>query len=171
MSLPKALEALEWREQQESRVHSVGRAGLFHASLPALTPGFSYPTPHPHPHDSQGPPAVKTQFWKAEGSDSPTNQTPYPHPQTLPGQCYQVISSKGTRTPQRSEREQRPLFLAAAAISIESPSRAGRSGSSGVSLTKLTSSLAGFAGPESSWGYFPTTAIVIATALINAVAH
>lgn len=155
MSLPKALAALEWREQQEPRVHSVGGGGLLHASLPALTPGFSYPAPHPPPHDSQGPPAVKTQFWKAEGSDSPTNQPPYPHPQTLPGQCYQVISSKGTRTPQRSEREQRPLFLAAAAISIESPSRAGRSGSSGVSLTKADLFLGGFRRPRIKLGLFP----------------
>ena len=138
--LPNALEALEEREQHEPRVFTPWEKLGFSTDQPS--PCLQVLMPHMIP---RGPPAIKTQFWKAEGSDSPTNQPPYPPPhsfQPLLGQCYLVILSNATRKPQRSERKQRPLFLAAGAISIESPSRAGRS-SAALSLTKADLFLGG----------------------------
>lgn len=141
LSLPKALEALEWREQQEPRVHSVGRAGLFHASLPAPTPGFSHFPPLPPP-DSQGATSSEDSSGKQKALTAPQISLHIPTPR--PSQDNAIKSSRA-KEPEHPNvvKENRGLFLAAAAISIESPSPAGRSGSSGVSLTKADLFLGG----------------------------
>lgn len=131
----------------EARVLVPWESWSFQGSLSSL-PRFSGPTEF-----SEDQPTIKTQLWRAEGSDSPTNQPgclpPQPpaftHTQGFLEQCHQVILSHGTRAPDVM-KEHRSLFLAYGAISIERPSLAGRNRSCAMSLTKADLFLSGTVG-------------------------
>lgn len=132
----------------EARVLVPWESRPFQGSLFSL-PRFSCRTEF-----SGDQPTIKTPLWRAEGSDSPTNQPGCPpqpqppaftHTQGFLEQCHRVILSHGIRAPDVM-KEHRSLFLAGGVISIARPSQAGRNGSCAMSVTKADLFLSGTVG-------------------------
>jgi hypothetical protein len=135
-----ASEALEWGAVGGQCVYAMGKLA-FTQSILFLPPGSHTP------HNSQG---AISQLGYSSGeqktltapqisliSPPPALTHTHTHPiLSLVEQYHHVIWSHGTRAPQCPERTQKPLFLVAAEVSIESPSWAGIGDSCATFLTK-----------------------------------